>query len=122
MTPKRGRYFKEPENKYAEEWTDSIENMVAHVASNDARYSAYDAKTGATIRINISGEEDEEPFYIMHGDDLYDAYDRDEAVMILRNIRAGRKNPDIPQMRSAPKKPRKQKTGKGSPSGFGGIR
>lgn len=121
--PKEGRYFKEPENKYAEEWTDSLEDMVAHVASNDARYSVYDAKTGATMRINLdSDEEDSEAFYIFHGDNLYDAFDRDEAVMILRNIRAGRKNPDIPQTRSTAKKLKKQKAGKGSPSGFGGIR
>lgn len=128
--PKKGRYFKEPENKYAVEWTGSIRDMVARVASSDARYAAYDAETGAVLTINISDVPEEggpstfEPFYIAHGDDLYDAYNRKEAVQILLNIRAGMKNPDdLSQKRpKSVKKPRKQKAGKGSPSGFGGMR
>ena len=103
-------------------WTGSVRDMVLYAAGTDARETVVDARTGAKVRINIdSGGYDEdtmkmgEPFYIEHGDNLYDAFDRKEAVMILSNIRKGRQYPDMPD--SSPKKKRKsgkKKSGKRS--------
>ena len=87
-----------PPGKYDIPWTGSVHDLVAKVAASDARATYVDSKTGATIRINIDSAEEEgdEPFYIEHGDNLYDANNRKEAEMILENIRKGAKFPDQP--------------------------
>ena len=75
----------------------TVKDLVSYVARTDARETVVDARTGAEIRINIDGiDYDEqwgepEPFYIEYGDNLYDAYNRKEARMILSNIRKGYK-------------------------------
>lgn len=115
-------------------WTGNVRDLVNRVASSDARETFIDAKSGAKIRINIDGvDEDEaygkaEPFYIESpdGDNLYDAYDRKEAVMILSNIRRGEKYPDMPsaapkRKRVAKQKPRR-KSHKQTSSGMMGMR
>lgn len=99
-------------------WTGSVRDLVATVASSDAR-TTYIDKSGAKIRINIDGgdfKETDEPFYIKSsdGENLYDAYDRKEAVMILSNIRKGKKYPDMPDYEpkrksTKPKSKRKSK-------------
>src|SRR3990172_10633764 len=99
----------------------SVRDIVNYTAGTDARETVVDTQTGAKIRIDIdSGGYDEdtgkigEPFYIEYGDNLYDAFDRKEAIMILSNIRKGKQFPDMPD---SPKlrKPRK-KSSKRSPS------
>ena len=80
----------------------NVSDLVNRVAASDARATFIDSKTGARIRINIDGldgaTEQDEPFYIESpdGENLYDAYNRKEARMILSNIRKGRKYPDQP--------------------------
>jgi hypothetical protein len=80
----------------------NVKDIVQYTAGTDARETVIDGKTGAKIRINIDGVDEDpqwgtqEPFYIEHGDNLYDAYNRKEAVMILSNIRKGDKFPDQP--------------------------
>ena len=100
-------------------FTGSVKDIVSYVAGTDARETVVDAKTGAKIRINIDGVEDDpisgepEPFYIEYGDNLYDAYNRQEARMILANIRRGEPYPDMPS--SIPKRkptPKKRKPAK----------
>ncbi len=105
----------------------SVVDIVRYTAGTDARETVIDGKTGAKIRINIdgTGDEDEgqsEPFYIEHGDNLYDAYNRREAAMILSNIRKGREFPDLPdapkpkttKKKATKKKARKKTTKKSS--------
>lgn len=96
-------------------WTGNVRDLVATVARSDARTTYVDGVTGAKIRINIDGlegaTERDEPFYIEspNGEDLYDAYNRKEAVMILSNIRKGKKFPDMPE----PSKPKRSVSRKG---------
>lgn len=108
----------------------SVRDIVNYTAGTDARETVVDTKTGAKIRINIDGggyDEDTgemgEPFYIEHGDNLYDAFDRKEAMMILSNIRRGEKFPDMPSSLK-PRKPRKKsgKRSSGTPTSIRGIR
>lgn len=88
------------------EWTGTVEDLVDTVGDSDARLgSVTDKVTGAKIWMNLNGIDDPalseeeleklEPFYIESpdGDNLYDAYDRKEAVKMLTNIRNG-KNAD----------------------------
>ncbi len=82
-------------------WVGNVRDLVRAVAGSDARATYIDTKTGAKIRINIDGgdfEENDEPFYIESpdGENLYDAYNRKDAIMILSNIRKGKKYPDQP--------------------------
>ncbi len=97
-------------------WEGNVKDLVDAVAASDARTRYVDSKTGAKISINISDVEEEgyegvfEPFYIEHSDNLYDAYNRKEAVMILSNIRKGKKFPDMPS--DAPKRKPRPKTAK----------
>lgn len=104
-------------------WEGNVRDLVTAVASSDARTTYIDAKTGAKISINIGGGdflETDEPFYIESpdGENLYDAYNRKDAVMILSNIRKGKKFPDMPD--SEPKrksvKTKSKKKGKKSSS------
>ncbi len=91
-------------------WTGNVRDLVRYASGTDARETVVDAKTGAKISINIGGgdfEETDEPFYIEHGGELYDAYNRKNAVMILSNIRKGKKDPDFPEN---PKPKRKRKS------------
>ena len=99
-------------------WTGSVKDLVNYVARTDARETVVDTKTGAKIRINIDGlegavEGKDEPFYIESpdGENLYDAYNRREAIAILSNIRKGIKYPDM-AMASVPS-PVKKKKAKG---------
>jgi hypothetical protein len=85
-------------------WKGNVRDLVTRVADSDARSTYVDDKTGAKIRINIDGgdfDEDTgeligEPFYIESpdGENLYDAFNRKEAIMILSNIRRGERYPD----------------------------
>ena len=81
-------------------WVGNVRDLVRAVAGSDARTTYIDTKTGAKIRINIDSAEEEtdEPFYIESpdGENLYDAHNRKEAIMILSNIRKGKKYPDMP--------------------------
>ena len=108
----------------------SVRDIVNYTAGTDARETVVDAKTGAKIRINIDGggyDEDTgeigEPFYIEHGDNLYDAFDRKEAMMILSNIRKGKQFPDMPDS-PKPRKPRKKssKQSSSTPTSIRGVR
>ena len=106
-------------------------DIVAYTSGTDARETVVDAKTGAKIRLNIDGggyDQDTgeigEPFYIEHGDNLYDAFDRKEAMMILSNIRKGKKFPDMLDS-PKPRKPRARKSSKrssGTPTSIRGMR
>lgn len=83
------------------EWLGSVRGLVSAVGDGDARLGfVVDVASGAKISMNISGADEpaEEPFYIESpdGQDIYDAYSRKEAVMILSNIRKGREYPDQP--------------------------
>ncbi len=105
---------------YDIKWDGSVKDLVNTVAGSDARATYVDTKTGAKIRINIDSAEEEtdEPFYIEHGENLYDAHNRKDAVMILSNIRKGKKYPDMPDEPRARKvrktaKVKKQKHGVG---------
>lgn len=94
-------------------WEGNVRDLVRAVAASDARETFVDATTGAKIRINIDGlegaTEHDEPLYIEYGDDLYDAYNRSEAIMILSNIREGKKYPDMPSEPERKKKVAKSK-------------
>lgn len=100
----------------------SVQDLVNMAASSDARARIVDNKTGAKISINISdvdednpdaGPPEYEPFYIEHGDNFYDAYNKTEARMILSNIRRGLAHPD----ESAPRpKSKSKKSSRKSPS------
>ena len=84
------------------QWKGNVRDLVNYVAGTDARETVIDARTGAKIRINIDGIDEDpsygvaEPFYIESpdGENLYDAYNRKEARMILSNIRKGKRDPD----------------------------
>jgi len=79
-------------------WKGSVRSLVSYTAGTDARETVVDAKTGAEIAINISGgdfEETDEPFYIWYKDEMYDAYNQEDAVRILSNIRKGKRHPDL---------------------------
>ena len=80
-------------------WEGNVRDLVRAVAGSDARTTYIDT-SGAKIRINIDSAEEEtdEPFYIESpdGENLYDAYNRKDAIMILSNIRKGKKYPDMP--------------------------
>ena len=107
-------------------WTGSVRDMVNYTAGTDARETVVDSKTGAKIRINISGddiEETDEPFYIKYNDEYYDAYNRGEAVMILSNIRRGKEHPEMPPV-SKPRKKSKSKPRKkiSTPTSLRGMR
>ena len=105
----------------------SVRDIVNYAAGTDARETVVDTKTGAKISINISGldgaTEQDEPFYIEHGDNLYDALDRKEAMMILSNIRKGKQYPDMPDSPN-PRKPRKKasKRSSSTPTSIRGMR
>ena len=94
----------------------SVRDLVRYTAHTDARETVVDFTTGAEIRINIDGDPDpdydgvKEPFYIEHGEELYDAVNRKEAIMILSNIRKGKKNPELPDD-SKPKRSKKAVSG-----------
>ena len=81
----------------------TVKNLVRYAAGTDARETVVDAKTGAKISLNIDGVDydeqwgEPEPFYIEHGENLYDAYNCREARTILSNIRKGYKYPDMPE-------------------------
>lgn len=103
-------------------WTGNVRDLVATVAGSDAR-TTYVDKSGAKIRINIDGggyDDDTgdvgEPFYIESpdGENLYDAFDRKEAVMILSNIRRGEKFPDMPSAKPVRKEKKSKKARKSS--------
>ena len=109
--------------------TGSVKDIVNYTGGTDARETVVDAKTGAKIRINIDGggyDEDTgeigEPFYIEHSDNLYDAFDRKEAVMILSNIRKGKQFPDIPDSPKRRKLRKKVSKRSSSPTSIRGIR
>ena len=111
-------------------WTGSVGDLVNRVGWSDARETFVDAKTGAKIGINIGGldgaTEQDEPFYIEHGENLYDAYNRKEAIMILSNIRKGKRFPDMPDD-SKPKSKRSSKAKsksrkRGSPPSLRAVR
>ena len=112
------------------EWKGSVRDLVRYAAGTDARETVVDSRTGAKIRINIDGgdfEETDEPFYIEYGDNLYDASDRREAVMILSNIRKGKKFPDMyedsPKRKPAKgAKPRSRKQGNAPLTSLRGMR
>ncbi len=100
----------------------SVRDIVNFAAGTDARAEVVDEKTGATIRIDISGddaEEGDEPFLIEHNDDYFNVFNRREAVMVLSNIRKGRRHPDMPdpprQRKPSKRKPRASRS-KGSTS------
>lgn len=104
------------------QWTGNVKDLVDHVASSDARETFIDMRTGAKIRINIDGVDVDpqwgpaEPFYIESPDkeNLYVAYDRKEARMILSNIRKGEKYPDCPSDTPRTAKSSKKKRAKRS--------
>ncbi len=101
-------------------WTGNVRDLVSFVADQDARIGFVKDKTsGAKIAINISGTDEpaDEPFYIESpdGENMYDAYDRKEAVRMLNNIRAGRDADDYPlpptrQKTARRRKPRKSRS------------
>lgn len=101
-------------------WEGNVRDLVATAACSDARTRYIDEKTGAKISINISDVADPnfagvfEPFYIESpdGENMYDAYDRKEARMILSNIRKGMKFPDMPDDSPRPAKKPKSKSKK----------
>lgn len=114
-------------------WTGSVHDLVALVGDSDARLGPVtDAKSGAKISMNLDGgdsEEGDEPFYIESpdGENLYDAYNRKEAVMILSNIREGKEFPeqpdDTPKLKPAKKNRRKsRKRSASSPTSVRGIK
>ncbi len=126
-----GEITRDKKDELQRVWTGGVRGLVNWVAGQDARVGfVLDKVSGAKIAINISGTDEpaEEPFYIESpdGQNMYDAYDRKEAVKMLTNIRAGREADD-----DAPKKPRvsyspkAKKSGKrrpGSATGIGGVR
>jgi len=93
----------------------SVRDIVNYALGTDARETVVDAKTGAKIRINIDGLDDateqDEPFYIESpsGEMIYDAYNRQEAVKLLSNIRKGMKYPDMDTASLYPPKRRTNK-------------
>ena len=109
-----GIEWNESKRKY--EWEGDVAKLVAVVGDGDARMGfVLDKESGAKIAMNINGldgaTEDDEPFYIESpdGDNLYDAYNRKEAIMILSNISKGKKYPDMPDEPKPKTKKRKAK-------------
>lgn len=110
----------------------NVRDIVSYAAGTDARETVVDAKTGAKIRINIDGLDDaterDEPFYVESpsSDMIYDAYNRQEAVKLLSNIRKGMKYPDMdtaslyPPKRKAKKKSSKRSSS--TPTSIRGMR
>lgn len=104
------------------EWEGSVRNLVATVGGGDARLGfVLDKKSGAKISMNINDVPEPgykgtfEPFYIESpdGDNMYDAYNRKEAIKILSNIRKGVKYPDMDTASMFPAKwQKRQKKGR----------
>jgi hypothetical protein len=78
--------------------------LVAAVGGGDARLGfVVDKKSGAKISMNLNDVPEPgykgtfEPFYIESpdGENMYDPYNRREAIKLLSNIRKGVKYPDI---------------------------
>jgi len=93
------------------ELTGSVRDLVNTGADSDARLGfVTDKVSGAKVAMNISGAEDalesDEPFYIESpdGENLYDAYNRREAVRILTNIRSGDPYPDLHHTEPRPRR------------------
>ena len=101
------------EDKRQWEWGGSVKGLVAAVGGGDARLGfVLDKKSGAKIAMNISddfGGEATEPFYVLasDGENMYDAYDRREAIVMLTNARDDAKHLDTDEMYRAPKKGKK---------------
>ena len=108
------------EGKKQWEWDGNVRDLVNVVGNGDARLGfVVDKKSGAKIAMNIDGVDeygvDIEPFYIESpdGDNMYDAYNRKEAVKLLTNIRKGMKYPDLDTASLYPPK-RKAKKSRGT--------
>jgi hypothetical protein len=85
------KYDPYKEHPYAEHWTGSVKDLVRKVAYSDARYSAIDTKSGATIFLdpnNLSIILIESP----NGENMYDAYSQRQASKILAGLR---RNPKV---------------------------
>jgi len=112
------------------QWKGNVRDLVNYVAGTDARETVIDAKTGAKIRINVDGVDYDpvggrpEPFYIESpdGENFYDAYNRKEAVMILSNIRKGKRDPDTVSSVTPKRKKQKPKGNTSPRSGVRGLR
>jgi len=99
------------------EWTGTVTDLVNTVGSSDARLGPVTDKiSGAKIWMNIDSDPDpeyrgvKEPFYIESpdGDNLYDARNRREAIMMLRNIRQGKRADGVQYFTDTVLKPRKK--------------
>jgi len=111
------------------EWTGSVKGLVDAVGDGDARLGfVVDKKSGAKIAMNISGTDEpaDEPFYVesSDGDNLYDAYNRREAVNLLNNARSGMEHLDeTPPRRKKVGKSKSKSKRKSSPrTGIRGLR
>lgn len=118
-----GLYIVDKDGKFDHwEWEGGVRDLVAAVGSGDARLGfVVDKKSGAKISMNMSDVPDPgykgvfEPFYIESpdGENLYDAYNRKEAIMILSNIRKGVKGPDMPRRQGVRGKRSRRKSAPG---------
>lgn len=86
------------------EWEGSVRDLVTAVGNGDARLGlVLDKKSGAKISMNMNDVPEPgykgtfEPFYVESpdGDNVYDAYNRKEAIKLLSNIRKDMKYPDM---------------------------
>ena len=107
------------EDKRQWEWEGSVRGLVAAVGDGDARLvSVLDKKSGAKISMNISDVDEDnpelgpptyEPFYVLARDgvNMYDAYNRKEAIEMLNTARE-----EAREQQSARNRSRKRKSGK----------
>lgn len=92
-----GLFWNDRERQW--EWEGSVRNLVAAVGDGDARLGfVLDKKSGAKIAMNISDVDQDnpelgpptyEPFYVLarDGENMYDAYNRKEAIEMLNTAR-----------------------------------
>ena len=105
------------EDKRQWEWEGSVKSLVAAVGNGDARLGfVLDKKSGAKIAMNINElpyPEATEPFYVESpdGENLYDAGNRREAIVLLSNARKGKEHLDG-DLFSSPKKRKAKKATK----------
>lgn len=130
-----GLEWNEQKRQYV--WAGNVRDLVNTVGNGDARMGfVVDAKSGAKIAMNISDVDEDnpeagppkyEPFDIESpdGENLYDAYNRRDAIKMLTNIRAGRSaydnSPKAKRKYAVKAKSRKRKSS-GSSGAIGTVR
>ena len=125
-----GLYIVDKDGKFDHwEWEGSVKGLVDAVGDGDARLGfVVDKKSGASISMNISDVDEDnpelgpptyEPFYVLarDGENMYDAYNRKEAVEMLNTARK-----EAREQRGTRGRSSKRRRGRTATRGLRGVR